>query len=386
MFFDLVDNKEKIYKKKILNNNIDNSKDNINKTNHYSKNSFKFKTNYIDNNIQNLKHIKTENKNEIKIKKIEIFEKTKQNEKDFKFNNIISDEPNPKHKNLKLNDNSITNIKILDIKKNINKNSIINSTEVIEPKYKTLNNAETKIKRKVSNFILYNFNYKKNKKIQRLKKKEKEIELKNKFNLMTSEFKKQNLNILPIDEQFVKISHVPKNNNNIILSKIFNIIFSYYLNHYFLYFIKSLKKIKEKKNVSKENIIKKQTKDINYLNLKIIKNNEFNIFSSELNKETNNSDINLLFKCFGDVGKNLSGIKTFPRPYIELQNNKATLFKIFKKKINNEELKIQNNNNINYFKEDNIDNKNKSDTHLFELSKMFNKYLLKEDELMNIVN
>ena len=385
MFFDLVDNKEKIYKKKILNNNIDNSKDNINKTNHYSKNSFKFKTNYIDNNIQNLKHIKTENKNEIKIKKI-VFEKTKQNEKDFKFNNIISDEPNPKHKNLKLNDNSITNIKILDIKKNINKNSIINSTEVIEPKYKTLNNAETKIKRKVSNFILYNFNYKKNKKIQRLKKKEKEIELKNKFNLMTSEFKKQNLNILPIDEQFVKISHVPKNNNNIILSKIFNIIFSYYLNHYFLYFIKSLKKIKEKKNVSKENIIKKQTKDINYLNLKIIKNNEFNIFSSELNKETNNSDINLLFKCFGDVGKNLSGIKTFPRPYIELQNNKATLFKIFKKKINNEELKIQNNNNISYFKEDNIDNKNKSDTHLFELSKMFNKYLLKEDELMNIVN
>ena len=391
MFFDLIDNKEKIYKKKIF-NIIDESKDNIIKTER-NKSKEKIMEEYCskniiknnNNNIKNFKSIKKENNSKITIKKVDIFDKKNYNEKNLKKNNIINDELNPKHEYLKTNDISITDIKIIDIKKNINKNPIINSTKVFH-KNKNFSFEEQrnkKIKKKIFNFILIDFNYKKNIKMQKLKKKEKENELKNKFNLKTSQFKKQNLNILPIDKQFIKISHfnAPKNDNNIILSKFFNIISYYYLYHYFPYFIARLKKIKEKKIFSKKNIIKEQTKNNNFINLKIIKNNEFNIFKSDLNKKIDDDNLNLLFKCFGDAGKNLSGIKTFPRPYIEIQNNKPILFKIFKNKINDEDLKIQNNNNINFLKEENnIDIKNKGDSYLFKLSKMFNRFLLKEDD------
>ena len=387
MFFDLIGNKENIHKNKIF-NNIDESKDNIIKTDR-NKSKEKFVEEYCsknqiknkNNNNKNLNYIKKENSNKIIIKKIDIFDKKNYNEKDLKKKNIINEELNPKHKILKTNDISITDIKIIDIKKNVfhPKNKNISFEE--QKNYFSL--FSKKIKKKMSNFILIDFNYKKNKKIQKLKKIEKENELKNKFNLKTSQFKKQNLNILPIDKEFIKISHfnVPKNDYNIILSKFFNIIFYYCLYHYFPYFIVRLKKIKESKIFSKKNIIKEQTKKNNFINLKIIKNNEFNIYKSDLNKEINNDNLNLLFKCFGDGGKNLSGIKTFPRPYVEFQNNKAILFKIFKNKINNEDLKIQNNNNINFFKEeDNIEIKNKGDSYLYKLSKMFNRFLLKEDD------
>ena len=136
MFFDLIDNKEKIYKKKIF-NIIDESKDNIIKTER-NKSKEKIMEEYCskniiknnNNNIKNFKSIKKENNSKITIKKVDIFDKKNYNEKNLKKNNIINDELNPKHEYFKTNDISITDIKIIDIKKNINKNPIINSTKV----------------------------------------------------------------------------------------------------------------------------------------------------------------------------------------------------------------------------------------------------------------